>query len=400
MKKKKLLLLTEVFYPENFLINDWVTAWVQGGGEVEVLTRAPSYPFGKVYTGYKNKIYQVTYFDSVKVHRFPVWQGYDKSTLKKILNYFTFVFWSCWILLFIGRRFDRVFIYQTGPLTLATAGILLKKWYKAKVAIWTQDLWPETVYAYGFRKTKLLSSCLNRFVRWIYKNSDEILVSCEGFRNRLARYVPDKAIRFVPNWSLMEYDPLLPLATLPGKFNFTFAGNIGKVQNLENVINGFSIFVKRHPEAYLNLIGEGSHLAYLKKWVCEQQIPNIYFVGQVPLQAMSGYYSASDILLLSLKDVPVYEITVPSKFQAYLTTHKPVYAVFKGEVKRIVEKYALGYTADPSDLEAIASGFEYFVNLSPKEIREISFRCRELTETVYNKKKIVAEINTILEFKN
>jgi len=78
---KKTLVLGEAFYPEDFIINDLVKEWEKDGYEFEVLTRAPSYPFGKVYEGYKNKIYQTTYFDSIKVHRFPVWQGYQKVPL-------------------------------------------------------------------------------------------------------------------------------------------------------------------------------------------------------------------------------------------------------------------------------------------------------------------------------
>ena len=170
--KRKALVLGEAFYPEDFIINDLVKDWEKDGYEFEVLTRAPSYPYGKVYEGYRNKIYQTTYFGTIKVHRFPVWQGYQKSTIIKILNYFSFVFWSFWVVLFIGKHFDKVFIYQTGPLTLATAGIFLKKLYKSKVTIWTQDLWPETVYAFGFKQTKFLSFCLDHFVKWIYKNCD------------------------------------------------------------------------------------------------------------------------------------------------------------------------------------------------------------------------------------
>lgn len=107
-KAKKTLVLGEAFYPEDFLINDLVREWEKDGYQFEVLTRTPSYPFGKVYEGYKNKIYQTTYFNTIKVHRFPVMQGYERSTLIKVLNYFSFVFWSFWVVLFIGRRFEQV----------------------------------------------------------------------------------------------------------------------------------------------------------------------------------------------------------------------------------------------------------------------------------------------------
>lgn len=393
MKKKiKALVIGEAFYPEDFLINDLVKEWEKEGYDFEVLTRVPSYPFGKVYKGYKNKIYQTTYFNTIKIHRFPVLQGYEKSVLIKVLNYFSFVFWSFWVILFIGRRFDRVFIYQTGPLTLATAGVFMKKFFGAKVTIWTQDLWPETVYAYGFKKTKFLSFCLDHFVKWIYKNCDSILVSCEGFTERIRRYVPEKDIEFAPNWSLMEYNPTGKIK-LPGSFNFTFAGNIGKVQNLDNVVRGFGLFVKNNPNAYLNIIGDGSYLQELKDIVKNENIANINFTGRILLSEMPNYYQASDVLIISLKNVPLYEIMIPSKFQAYLTTQKPIYAIFNGEVRNIVEHYQIGYGSFPDDIEDISKGFSYFLNLTDDNIKQMSNSAKALLETTFNKTKIIEKIN-------
>ena len=395
MKKKKARVIGEAFYPEDFLINDLVQEWEKGQYEFEVLTRTPSYPFGKIYKGYKNKIYQTTYFNTIKVHRFPVIQGYEKSLLIKILNYFSFVFWSFWVILFIGNRFDRVFIYQTGPLTLATAGIVLKKVYKAKVTIWTQDLWPETVYAYGFKKTRFLCFCLEHFVKWIYKNCDHILVSCEGFIERLHNYVPEKDITFVPNWSLMKYSPNQN-RRLSGKFNFTFAGNIGKVQNLDNIVRGFSKFTQKgYSEVYLNIIGDGSYLTELQELVKKENICNVNFLGRKPLSEMSDYYASSDVLIISLKDTPLYEIMIPSKFQAYLATHKPIYAIFKGEIKKIVEEYGLGIVAHPSNIEEIAAGLEAFLNLSDIQMKSISENSLRLLNSVFNREKIIEQINSI-----
>ena len=121
---KKALIVCEAFYPEDFLINDLVGEWQKKGYYFEVLTRAPSYPYGKVYKGYKNKIYQKTYYNGIKIHRFPVIQGYQKSVSAiKVLNYACFVLFGSLIALFIGRRYDRIFVYQTGPLTLALPAI-------------------------------------------------------------------------------------------------------------------------------------------------------------------------------------------------------------------------------------------------------------------------------------
>jgi len=287
-----------------------------------------------------------------------------------------------------------VFIYQTGPLTLATAGIFLKKLYKSKVTIWTQDLWPETVYAFGFKQTKFLSFCLDLFVKWIYKNCDNILVSCEGFIDRIHRYTPDKKIDFIPNWSLIDYKPKNK-QKLPGCFNFTYAGNIGKVQNLDNIVLGFGQFVKSNPDVWLNIIGDGSYLKELKFIVKDKKILNVNFTGHIQLSEMSDYYEASDVLILSLKDVPLYEIMIPSKFQAYLTTQKPIFSVFKGELSRLIERYHIGLIAQPTDIEDISNGFKKFILLSKEEIEHFSNNSTALLDRVYNKKRIISCINSL-----
>jgi hypothetical protein len=146
---KKTLIISEVFDPEDFLINDLVDSWIEEGRQLEVLTRNPSYPFDKIFDGYSNGLYNSSlYKNTVKVHRFLVIKGYQKSLTIKMLNYLNYMVFSFFILLFIGRRFDQVFVYQTGPLSNAFSAALLKPIFGYKLVIWSQDLWPETIYAF------------------------------------------------------------------------------------------------------------------------------------------------------------------------------------------------------------------------------------------------------------
>jgi len=391
---KKGLVLGEVFYPEDFIINDLVYEWHKMEFSIEVLTRAPSYPFGKIYEGYKNKLYQQTKFEGVKIHRFPFIRGYQHSVIIKVLNYFIFLFFSVVIILFIGKRYDRIFIYQTGPLTLAVAAIIAKKLYKTKVTIWTQDLWPDTVYAFGFKKTKVLKYFLDRLVKFIYGNCDTVLVSCEGFAQKLKTYTPKKEIHYVPNWPLINEIPEIKI-TLPGKFNFTFTGNIGKMQNLENVILGFSTFSKQYSDAFLNIVGDGSNLAALKELVDANSIDNVNFTGRRPLSEMPAYFQASDVLIISLVDTPIYEITIPSKFQTYLTAAKPIFAIMKGEVMNMVEKYNIGLAAMPADQAQIALGFEKLYAMSPQEYAVISENASKLLQKDFLKKNAVKKLTSL-----
>ena len=57
---KKILIITECFYPEEFKINDVALAWKKKGFDVSVLTLVPSYPLGEVFSGYKNNGFFLT----------------------------------------------------------------------------------------------------------------------------------------------------------------------------------------------------------------------------------------------------------------------------------------------------------------------------------------------------
>jgi glycosyltransferase involved in cell wall biosynthesis len=390
----KYLIIGEAFYPEEFLINDLVKEWEKKGYQLEVLTRSPSYPFGKVFLGYKNKLYQKENWGNIVIHRFPVLQGYHKSTFIKILNYLSFVIFGSFIALFIAKRYQQVFIYHTGPLSLAIPGIIIKKITGVPVTIWSFDLWPATVYAYGFKKTKLLSWFLDRFVRWIYRNCQNIIVSSQGFVSELEKYVLNKPIHVAPNWPQTEniLNQKSSIYLNPSKLHFTFTGNVGKVQNLENVIHGFRIAALN--DAQLNIIGDGSHLGNLIKMVDDEEIQDVVFHGRIPLAEISDILSHSDVLVISLIPDPVMELTLPLKFQTYLSASKPVFAVMLGEVNRIVREYKIGEVAHPQDLNEIASGFKIFgVSMERKE--EIIKQCQFLINSVYNRNKIIQDITDI-----
>lgn len=390
----KYLVICEVFYPEEFLINELVKEWDLAGYRLEILTRTPSYPFGKVFHGYKNKLYQKEKWGNIVIRRFPVIPGYKRSLPIKILNYLSYVFFGSIIALFISKRYNRVFIYHTGPLSIAIPGILINKISKAPVTIWSFDLWPATVYAYGFKKTKLLSWFLDRLVKYIYKNCENIILSSQGFIPEIKKYVIEKPLYFAPNWpqtsdiTNRNSSVLLP----KGILHFTFTGNIGKVQNLENVILGFRNAGLHH--AQLNIFGDGSNLEHLKKVVDEGQIQHVVFYGRVPLDEIKHILSQSDVLLISLMPDPVMELTLPLKFPTYLSASKPIYALMRGEVGRIVREYRIGEVTDPLNIDEIAKGFRKF-NLSNDRKEEIKKQCQSLVSSVYNRRNIINDITNI-----
>ncbi|MDP8265664.1 MAG: glycosyltransferase family 4 protein [Candidatus Aceula meridiana] len=390
-KNKSVLIITERFYPEEFGINDLALAWRAKGFEVAVLTQLPSYPFDKIYDGYTNKLFQKEKWEGIKIYRVCSLMGYRKNVFLKVLNYLWFAFLASFTVLFIGRKYDAIFVYQVGPLTQAIPAMIAKTFFQIKMYLWTLDIWPDTVYAYGFKRGKFSAKLLNWFVGLVYRNCETVFISCRGFKEKIQCYAPNACIVFAPQWapSEMNFRDIRSQRCFHEGFNFTFAGNIGKVQNLENVIRVFCLAQRRYRDMNLNIIGDGSHLECLKDIASKEKVQNVFFWGRQPLKEMPQWFEESDALIISLVDKPIFSLTVPAKFQAYLASRKPIFCVMRGETASLVKDYNIGLIADPADENAIQSGFENFFNLPQEKAREFKKNMHILLEKEFDHDKVI-----------
>ncbi len=351
MNVKKILILTERFYPEEFLINDLAAEWRSRGFQVEVLTQVPSYPYDRIFDGYRNRFFQTTReFHDIPVHRVRTVLGYNLGKRRKIVNYVSFAFWTSLWAVFNGGRYDRVFTFHSGPLSMASAGLVFRFLWWRKCMIWTQDVWPDTVYNYGVAPTRTARFLLGLVVRTIYLAYSGISVSCPGFVERLRPYTK-KAVHFFPQWAAQ--DTPLPPRKKNARTVFTFAGNIGSVQNLESVVRAFGEL--RNPDAELRIVGGGIYLERLQKLVEEKQYANVTLYGRRPQAEMPRFFEESDVLIISLK--AEFNLTIPAKFQAYIAAGRPILGLVRGDTAALIEKNNLGIIADPAEESSIAQAF-------------------------------------------
>ena len=133
-------------------------------------------------------------------------------------------------------------------------------------------------------------------------NISAVAISSKGFESKLEPYIK-KILKFnyAPNWADdldMDMDPIA--LSKNQKIHFTFAGNVGKVQNLENIINAFYLLPGNYQKkSQLNIIGDGSNLIFLKK--LSNNNPNIIFHGKPMREDMAIFYKASDFIILPSK---------------------------------------------------------------------------------------------------
>lgn len=394
--KARVLVITERYSPENFLINDLVAHWREEGYTLGVLTQIPSYPSDRLFPDYPNRNTR-RLEDTISVHRFKTVLGYKRSLFRKALGYVAFMLRACWYSLYEIPRHDVVFVYHTGPLTQALPLVLARVFFKKRTVIWTQDVWPDTVFAYGFPDTGAFAVLLKAFVRLVYRCCDQICVSSEGFVERVRPYLHAcSSIAFVPQW---VPEIFLSTKNAPCSFSskakrFIFTGNIGTMQNLEIVIQAFSLF--NEESAHLYILGDGSRRLALEMLGTELQCSNISFLGSIPHDQVLSCIRQCDFALLSLRDEPVINLTVPAKFQSYLAAGRPLLAVCQGETRGLVEDYSLGETANPTDLVDVTKAIQRCLDLSDVRYEEYAGNMRVLLETRYNKNAILQYFDTLL----
>jgi len=397
-KNKKILIVTECFYPEEFKINDIALSWKDKGYDVDVLTLAPTYPLGKIFPGFRNSFFRKDEHQGINIFRIHAVTGYRDRKIKKIFKYINFMILGSIVSIFIGRKYDYILGFNMSALTGMLPAVLIRKLYKKPLTFWTQDVWPDSVFAYGFKQTKTLSAVLDMFVRFMYQNIDAIAVSGKGFESKLTPYIKrDLIFHYLPNWA-DDLDGDLASKNLgksEGVTHFTFAGNIGKVQNLENIISAFLSLSNEYQEkSQLNIIGDGSHLDNLK--LLSNNNSNIVFHGKKPRSDMASYYKASDFLIISLIDEPIFSVTVPAKTQTYIAAKKPILAIINGDTASIIQDNNLGLCADPSKIDAIATMFQRCIDMGQVERQSFTKENDRLLATIFNKDKTIDRLLEIV----
>lgn len=369
----KVLLLTQWFDPEpTFKGMVFARELVAQGFEVEVLTGFPNYPNGKVYAGYKIKFLQRELIDGVHVTRVPLYPNHGQSAIKRFLNYASFAFTSLIYGLFFARRADVVYAYHP-PLTVGITAALMRVFRKIPVVYDIQDMWPDTLRATGMLNNQKALKIIERVCQWVYKRVDCLVVLSPGFKKLLVeRNVPIDKIKLIYNWadekSLTDSVGQTPIEFPTNEqFRIVFAGNMGKAQALDSILDASKILLERQSNVCFVLIGGGVELSRLMLKTEEMNLSNVVFIPAVPMDKIGSFLNQADALLVHLRKDPLFRITIPSKTQAYMTIGKPLVMAVDGDAADLVRLSNGGVVVESENAEMLANAID---NLSKLPIEE------------------------------
>jgi glycosyltransferase involved in cell wall biosynthesis len=339
----KILLVTQWFPPEpGKLLLDLATCARAAGHELTVLTGFPNYPMGKLYPGYRMRWWQRETIEGVPVIRVPLYPEHSRSAWRRVLNYLSFGLSAAVIGPWLVPQFDVVHFYHP-PLTSALPAWTLSRLFRKPLTCEIQDMWPETLAA-----THMLNHARAlAFVGWcakqVYRRAAAIRVISQGFRdNLIQKGVPPEKIHVISNWVDADfYRPQAPdLAMmeklgLAGHFNVMFAGTMGLAQGLETVLDAAALLTDL-PRLQFVFVGDGADSDRLQQSARERGLANVKFLGRYPGDQMPALYAMADVLLIHLRDDPLFRITIPHKVFTYMAGAKPILAALEGDPAEVV----------------------------------------------------------------
>ena len=361
------------------------------GHEVEILTGYPNRPTGKVYSGYKVKIYQKENIDGIIINRVPSYLNHSHSGLKRMISFMTFAISASFIGQFLVKKHDIIFAYHA-PATIAIPAIYLKLIYGSKIFYDINDYWPDTVVELGMLKNKFLITLLTQYCNLTYKFLDKINVVSKGYKEKLIESgVSKEKISLIYNWSLpinnvksVYFDQYSEI--FKNYFTIVYAGNIGQAQNLNIILEVAEEFKKNGiKDIKFFIIGSGVEKRFLENTVINRKIGEyIIFTGFIPSDNVGQFLENASVLFLHLRKIPLFEITIPSKLVSYFIYSKPVLCGVGGESSDIILESKSGICFEPENIIDLKLKILQLKNLDKSERNEMGKSGRKVYDTLFS----------------
>lgn len=390
-----------VSIPAN-LAEDLVTR----GHDVRVLTGFPNYPEGKIYPGHRQRWKHQSRQNGVTVRRVPLYANHDSSGLKRAANYLSFAATSS----LAGWQFladvDVVYVYLTPATAFAAAGVL-DKLRGIPVVIHVQDIWPESVTSSAMAPAgaagRAAERTLHGIMRRIYRASAGIVTIAPSMRDMVVgRGADPDRTRVILNWAdetlfhpVEATDEARRDIGHRGRCTVMYAGTMGPFQNLEASVRAAASL---SGQGAMDLVLAGSGIAEqaARDLARDLGADNIRFLGRRPAADMPTRYAAADYQLVTLRDLPIFRGTIPSKLQSALACGSPVIVSVPGDCADLVENNGVGLACPPDDWQALADRFHEASKLPADEHAQMARRARTVYQTRMSRQAGVDQLEDVL----
>lgn len=402
-----ILFLTDNFPPE---VNapasrtfEHCREWVRAGNQVTVITCAPNFPTGKVYPGYKNRLWQTEMMEGIRVIRVWTYITANEGFAKRILDYVSYMVAATSASPFV-RKPDLVI--GTSPLLFTVMAAWAVGFLKRIPFVFElRDIWPESIKAVGAMSDSVVIRFFEKIEMFLYRKAARIVSVTNSFKQTLIkRGVDGGKIEVVTNGvDISRFKPsakdgeLVRRYGLEEKFVAGYIGTHGMAHALETILEAADK-IRALPDGgrfRFILLGHGARKEVLKEKARQMGLDNVLFIDSVPKEEVVRYWSLLDVSIIHLKKTPLFTTVIPSKLFECMGMGIPVLHGVAGESAAIVEHEKCGLVFEPENSDEL---IDKLVRLSgePGVYQELQANCLR-GAAKYDRKVLAAKMLAILE---
>ena len=326
-----ILIVTQHFPPEKGAVRrlfEFARYFVRQGEHVSVMTAIPNYPDGIVPEKYRGSFFYAEEMDGVKVYRSYVLPAANRFPGKRMIGFIVFLITTLINSFRVKGDFDLV-LASTPPVTSPVIGWILSKVRRAKFVIEIRDLQPESGEEFGNLKQSLFTRMLKKFMHALYRKADRVVSATDGITEYVKATVLSPAvvttIKSGVNNDFLDADSngIRKRFGWDDKFLVLYVGTLGWAHSLETVIEAARQLVDQ-PDVFFVFAGDGQKRGALEGMVRDYGLKNVSFIGVQPLESIPYFLQASDVLVESLREVPITKGTFPCKLFEYMASGRPI----------------------------------------------------------------------------
>jgi len=329
--------------------------------------------------------------------------SYQVNNWRRYLNMLSF----CLTLLIIGlfKPKPDLIIGSSPQLLAAFTAWILAKLRGARFYFEVRDLWPQVLIELGGKSpNSLLVRFLARIEHLLYQKSDRVIVLAAGLVDYVTKHGAVQ-VHWLPNGPDIEQFKLeIPVEVAkadyqidPKRICLMYTGAHGTANSLDTIVEAARLLDQSHPQTFqILLVGDGPE----KSQLIEQAsgIECLEFRPAIPKGEMPKLLKAADGLILTLKDIPLFHYGVsPNKLYDAYAAGKPVIVAVGGMVNQEVDKYRLGFTAEPEDAKGLAEAMRQLAQIPLSERQAMGQRGQNLIRSTYSRTKVAAKLWQLIQ---
>ncbi len=375
----RILIITQVFYPDTVSVSQHLTdlavKLVEDGHEVTVYTSC--YPYEeKTHRYSKSEDYQ-----RVRIERLRQSSFGKKSTLARLLDFFTFYFSISIKLLFVDRNKFDVIVGTTVPPLLSFVGVIASRFKGIKFHYWVMDLQPELSISSGLIKKDSISEIFfTRLGNYIIRNSS-IIISLDRFMTQYlcSRGAKRDSVKTIAVWPVMEKiytgsrmsNPFRLENDFGDRIVIMYSGNHAYVHQLDTLLEA-ALILKENSRFLFVFVGGGVRKKDVTDFKTKHNLGNIIQLPFQPRENIHNSLGSSDIQVVILGNGQV-GYTHPNKVYGAMYIGKPILYIgpTQSHVADLIDDLEGNISVQHGESQLLAEKIESLFSMSWDEINRI-----------------------------